>query len=77
MTEIEAHFAGKMYGHVKVELAALAVEKLRPVRERYTQLMNDQGYLLSVMRKNAERAREHAQATLARTYDKLGFIPKR
>ncbi|HEY8278529.1 MAG TPA: tryptophan--tRNA ligase [Bdellovibrionota bacterium] len=74
--ELEAHFTGKMYGHVKVELAGLVVEKLRPVREKYEQLMKDQSYLQSVMKKNGERAHQHAAQTLARVYDKLGFLPK-
>jgi tryptophanyl-tRNA synthetase len=74
--EVEQHFAGKMYGHVKVELAALTVEKLRPFREKHTELMKDQGYLHTVMKASAERARAHASKTLARTYEKIGFLPK-
>lgn len=74
--DIEAHFAGKMYGHVKVELAALAVEKLRPIRERHQQLMQDKGELQRLMKVGAERARAHAAQTLARTYAAVGFLPK-
>lgn len=74
--EVENQFVGKMYGHLKVELGELAVEKLRPIRERYQQLMADQSYLGSVIRRNAERAREHAGRTLARVYEKVGFIAK-
>lgn len=74
--ELEAHFAGKMYGHLKVETAEVVVETLRPVREKYQALLQDQTYLRSVMKKNAERAREHAARTLARAYEKVGFIPK-
>lgn len=74
--EVEQHFAGKMYGHVKVELAELTVEKLRPFREKHTELMKDLGYLHAVMKTSAERARQHAAQTLARTYDKIGFLPK-
>jgi tryptophanyl-tRNA synthetase len=74
--EVEAHFAGKMYGHLKVETAELVVEKLRPVREKHKQLMQEQSYLQDVMRRNALRAREHAARTLARVYEKVGFVPK-
>jgi tryptophanyl-tRNA synthetase len=74
--ELEQHFAGKMYGHLKVELAEVAVERFRPVQEKYLQLMDDKAYLHSVIRKNADRAREHAARTLARVYEKLGFLPK-
>jgi tryptophanyl-tRNA synthetase len=74
--ELEAHFTGKMYGHLKVETAEVVVETLRPVREKYHQLLQDQTYLRSVMKNNADRAREHAARTLARVYEKVGFIPK-
>jgi tryptophanyl-tRNA synthetase len=76
IAELEAHFAGKMYGHLKVELGEYVAEKFRPIREKHAELMKDPSYLHSVMRKNAERAREHAALTLARVYDKIGFIPK-
>lgn len=76
IAELEQHFQGKMYGHLKVETAEVVAEKLRPVREKHEQLLKDQTYLRSVMKKNAERAREHAGRTLARAYDKVGFIPK-
>lgn len=74
--ELEAHFAGKMYGHVKVELAEFMVERLRPFREKHAELMKDKAYLDGVMKKNALRAREHAAETLARVYEKVGFLPK-
>ena len=74
--EVESHFSGKMYGHVKVELAQLVVEKLRPFRERHQQLMKDPGELQSIMKRGAERARAHASQTLARVYDAVGFLPK-
>ncbi len=76
IAELEQHFAGKMYGHVKVELAEYMVERLRPFREKHTQLMKDRSYLDSVMRSNALKAREHAAQTLARVYEKVGFLPK-
>ncbi|RYZ97352.1 MAG: tryptophan--tRNA ligase, partial [Proteobacteria bacterium] len=76
IADLETHFAGKMYGHLKIETAAVVIEKLRPVREKYKALLDDQTYLRGVMKKNAERAREHAARTLARAYEKVGFLPK-
>lgn len=74
--EVEAHFAGKMYGHLKVELGTLAVEKLRPYRDEYDRLMKDRSYLEAVIKKNAGRAKEHALRTLTRVYDRVGFYPR-
>ncbi len=74
--EVETHFSGKMYGHVKMELGALVSETLRPIREKHAQLMKEPAYLQEVMKKNALRARAHAAQTLARVYEKVGFLPK-
>ena len=73
---LEQEYVGKMYGHLKVDLANIAVEKLRPFREKYADLMKNQDYLHSVIKKNAERARAHAARTLARTYENMGFVAK-
>ena len=39
--EIVARYEGKMYGHLKVDLADIVVERLTPVRERTLELMDD------------------------------------
>lgn len=74
--EVEARFAGKMYGHLKIELAELTNEFLKPIQERYTHYMNDRAGLDSIMKKNALLAKERASKTLRRVYDATGFIPK-
>ena len=38
---IVARYEGKMYGHLKVDLAEVAVEKLSPMRERILELVAD------------------------------------
>ncbi len=74
ISEVEAHFAGKMYGHLKVELGQLVAEKLKPIQDRLSHLLKDKGELESIMKKNAEKARAHAGRTLARVYDRVGFL---
>ena len=74
--QVEEKFVGKMYGHLKVELAELVCDTLAPVQARHADLMKNQDYLHSVMQKGADLAAEHSAKTLARVYDKLGFIPK-
>jgi tryptophanyl-tRNA synthetase len=74
--EIESDFAGKMYGHLKVALADLVVEKLKPVQGKYQDLMKNQDYLFQVMKKNAERARERANKTLLDVYHKVGLVKR-
>ncbi len=74
MAAIEKEFDGKMYGHLKVALADLVCETFQPVQEKYNDLMNNQDHLLSIMQKNAERAREVAAKTRQKTYEALGLV---
>lgn len=74
MEQIEKEFEGKMYGHIKVALADLVCDRFAPVQEKYADLMNNQDHLVSVMKKNSERAREVASKTRKRAYEALGLI---
>ena len=47
---------------------------LRPVRERYAELMNNQDHLAAVLRAGADRARSIAGATVTRVRDGMGFV---
>lgn len=71
---IENEFVGKMYGHLKMALADLVVETLKPVQSKYQELMQDRGELDRILAKNAERARNLAAPTLAKVYERVGFI---
>jgi tryptophanyl-tRNA synthetase len=72
---VEEHFAGKMYGHLKVELAELTVETLRPVQAEYARLMDDRAYLDGILARGAEGCRRRARKTLSTVYRKVGFVP--
>ncbi len=72
---VEAHFAGKMYGHLKVELAELTVETLRPVQAEYARLMEDSAYLDGILARGAEDCRGRARKTLSKVYRKVGLVP--
>ena len=75
---VEAHFEGRLYGHLKVELAELTVETLRPVQQEYARLMDDQGFLDGLLARGSEDCRRRARKTLAKVYRKVGLVqPKR
>ena len=74
--EVETHFAGKMYGHLKVELAELVCEKIKPIREKYNDLIKNKDHIQQVMKKGAAQANEKAEKKIAEIYGKVGFIPK-
>lgn len=73
--ELEAEYQGKMYGHLKVDLADVVVAAVGPVRDRTQQLLADPGELDSLLAQGAAKARETAASTLAEVYDKVGFLP--
>jgi len=72
-TEIEAHFAGKGYAELKRELADLVVESLRPIQERYEQIMSDPAWLAGVLSRSVARLEPIAQRTLADVKAKMGL----
>ena len=44
--QLTKEYEGKMYGHLKVDLAEVVVQTLKPVREKYDDLMKNQDYPL-------------------------------
>jgi tryptophanyl-tRNA synthetase len=73
-TEIEAEFAGKNYGEFKIAVGEAVVETLKPVQERYNQLMSDKEYLNGLLKNSAERAAKIASKTLSKVYRKVGLL---
>jgi tryptophanyl-tRNA synthetase len=79
-TSIETHeheFAGRGYGDLKGAVADAVVAEFGPVRERALELLADPAELDRLLAVNADRANELAEATLARAYDHVGFLPRR
>lgn len=74
VSDLEAEYAGKMYGHLKVDLAAAVVEALTPVRERTAELLGDPAELTRILDAAALRASAIADETVARVYERVGFI---
>ncbi len=64
------------WGSFKPLLAETLVEALRPIQERYRDLSNDPAQLERVLQQGRERANAVAEATLERTRQALGFLPR-
>ncbi len=75
MDQITADFAGRGYGDFKAAVGEVVAEHLRPVRERYADLMNNKDYLTECYRKGAEQAARIAHRTLEKVYKKVGLLP--
>ena len=75
VADLEKQYEGKGYGALKTDLAAVMVDFVTPFRERTQQYLDDPETLDAVLAKGAEKARAVAAETLARTYDRIGFLP--
>ncbi|MFI9007359.1 tryptophan--tRNA ligase [Actinosynnema sp. NPDC053489] len=70
-----ADYEGKGYGDLKKDLGEVFTEFATPVRARVAEYLDDPAELDKVLARGAERAREVAGRTLARAYDRIGFLP--
>lgn len=73
--EIEQEFSGKGYGDFKAAVGEAVVEHLRPIQERFSQLIQDKAYLEKCYTENAEKASRIAYRTLSKVMKKVGFLP--
>jgi len=77
-TDIEtlvAGYAGRGYGDLKKDTAEAVVAYVTPIKERVDELLADPAELQAILAKGAQRAREVSAKTVARVYERLGFLP--
>ena len=73
---IEAQFAGKGYGDFKVAVAEAVIEELRPVQQKFKELISDTAYLNACIDKGTESATRISQRTLDKVMKKVGLLIK-
>lgn len=74
LEQAEREFASADYATFKARVGEAAVEKLRPIREKYNELRRNDGALTEIMRVGADRASRIASRTLEKVYKKIGFV---
>ena len=75
--DLVAGYAGRGYGDLKKETADAVVEFVTPIKARVDEYLADQAELENVLAAGAQRAREVSGKTLARVYDRVGFLAPR
>lgn len=75
--QLENEYVGKMYGHLKVDLANVVIQKLGPVKAKYDDLMKNRDYLDQLLVEGAERAEARAEATIKKVYETVGLVRRR
>lgn len=71
MQDVEQHFRGKGYGHLKLELAQATIEVLQPIQEKYENYFHS-AVLDRILQDGAEKAQQSAAITLSNVRDALG-----
>jgi tryptophanyl-tRNA synthetase len=74
LAELPEEFAGKGYGDLKKAVSEVLVEFVTPIQQRVRAYLDDTAELDKILRRGAERAREVTSVTLAKAYDRLGFV---
>jgi tryptophanyl-tRNA synthetase len=72
--EIEQEFDGHGYGDLKKAVTEVVIESLRPLRERYDQLMDDPATLDHLLEVGADQARAYAEPKVLGLKERMGFV---
>ncbi len=67
-------FQGCSYADFKNQVGDAVVETLRPIREKYNELIANKDYLDQIMREGALKASRTANKTLSKVYRKIGLV---
>lgn len=73
----EEHFSGKGYRALKEDTAELLIESLRPIQERYKELIETPGALDKILEYGTAKAATLAHKTLEAVQAAVGFVPRR
>ncbi|PIG93406.1 tryptophan--tRNA ligase [Gloeocapsopsis sp. IPPAS B-1203] len=71
--EVAAECQDMGWGQFKPLLAETAIAALKPIQDKYHAVMNDKGYLESVLRSGREKAEAIANQTLNKVKSSLGY----
>ncbi len=71
--EVEKEFDGKGYGDFKMAVGESVVSILKPIQDRFAQLLQDKAYIDGIIKENGEKANYYALKTLRKVQKKVGF----
>jgi len=74
--EVVEKYKDQGYGVFKEAVADAVIEVLKPVQDRFHELMSNKSYLEEVYKAGADKAERVARKTLRKMYKKVGFIPR-
>lgn len=72
--QVIARYEGKQYGHLKMETAQIVIKELSPIQKRAQELVDEKSELQRILRSGAERASAHAERTVKRIHERIGYV---
>ncbi|WP_144793462.1 tryptophan--tRNA ligase [Kocuria palustris] len=73
--DLVAEYEGRMYGHLKVDLAEVVAQTLEPIQNRAQELLDDPAELDRILARGARKGHEITSRTLSEVMDAVGFLP--
>lgn len=73
--EVTAECQDMGWGQFKPLLSETTITALKPIQDKYYEIMDDRGYLQSVLREGRFKAETVANETLSRVKNALGYLP--
>ncbi|MBQ7840699.1 MAG: tryptophan--tRNA ligase [Lachnospiraceae bacterium] len=71
--EVVKEFDGRGYGEFKMAVGESVVTVLKPLQDRYNELIKDKAYIDSIIKNNAQKAEYYSLKTLRKVQKKVGF----
>lgn len=71
--DIEKEFDGKGYGDFKCAVGESVVSVLKPLQDRFSEIIKEKDFLDGVIKENAEKAQYFSNKTLRKVQKKIGF----
>ena len=72
---VAAECAEMGWGQFKPLLTEVTIEAMKPIQQKYQEIMEDKSYLDSVLGEGRQKAEEVAHRTLSRVKNALGYLP--
>jgi tryptophanyl-tRNA synthetase len=72
--DIQSRYDGSGYGQFKEDVGEAVVELLAPFQRRYAELRSDDAELMRLLAIGADKAHAASAPTLARMYERMGFV---
>lgn len=74
MDEVEKEFEGKGYGDFKVAVGEAVIERLKPLQDKYNELMENPEMLKEIYENGAKKASQKANKLIEEVYRKVGLV---